>query len=78
MSQERGDGQSEHHFSIGPQQKMPSDFDQLVRLSCFKKELLIYFFEEIEHQTYAPIICEKILYCAMNNKSKSYIAEMTN
>ena len=49
---------------------MPSDFDKLLELSCFKKELLRFFFKEIEHVEYAPIIGEKILYCASENFSK--------
>ena len=76
--QERGDDKSERQFSIGSQQKMPSDFDKLLKLCCFKKELLRFFFEEIEHQQYAPIIDEKILCCAINNECKNYIAEMTH
>ena len=49
---------------------MPSDFNKLLKLSCFKKELLRFFFEEIEHPEYAPIIGENILYCAINNECK--------
>ena len=49
---------------------MPSDFGKLLKLSSFKKELLRFFFEEIEHPEYAPIIGEKILYCAINNECK--------
>ena len=69
--QERGDDQSERKFSIGSQQKMPSDLDKLLKLSRFKKELLIFFFEEIEHPEYAPIIGEKVLYCAINNECQN-------
>ena len=49
---------------------MTSDFDKLLKLSCFKKKLLRFFFEEIEHPEYAPIIPEKVLYCAINNECK--------
>ena len=49
---------------------MPSDFDKLLKLSCFKRELLRFFFEEIEHPEYAPVTGEKILYCAINSESK--------
>ena len=49
---------------------MPNDFDKLLKLSCFKKELLRFFFEKIEHPEYAPIISEKVWYCAINNESK--------
>ena len=49
---------------------MPSDFDKLLKLSCFKKELLSCFFEEIEHSEHALIIGEKVLYCTINNECK--------
>ena len=49
---------------------MPSNFDKLLELSCFKKELFTFFFEEIEHLEHAPIISEKVLYWAINNEYK--------
>ena len=52
---------SERQFSTGSQQKMLSDFDKLLKLSSFKKELLRFFFEEIEHLEYALTIGEKVL-----------------
>ena len=67
--QERGDDQSERQFSIESQQKMPSDFDKLLKLSCFKKEFK-FFFEEIENPKYAQITGGKVLYCAINNECK--------
>ena len=54
-------GLSERQFSTGSQQKMLSDFDKLLKLSSFKKELLRFFFEEIEHLEYALKIGEKVL-----------------
>ena len=36
--QVRDDDQSERQFFIGSQQKMPRDFDQYVKSSCFKRE----------------------------------------
>ena len=50
---------SERQFSTGSKQKMLSDFDKLLKLSSFKKELLRFFFEEIEHLEYALTIGEK-------------------
>ena len=46
--------------------------DDLLRLSCFKEELLRFFFKEIEDQIYAPIIGSKLLYIATNNKCKKF------
>ena len=59
--QEEGYDLSERQFSVGSQQKMLSDFDKLLKLSSFKKELLRFFFEEIEHLEYALKIGEKVL-----------------
>ena len=44
--------------------------DKLLKLPCFKKKLLRFFFEEIEHPEYAPTIGEKVLYRAINNECK--------
>ena len=44
--------------------------DKLLKLSCFKKKLLRFFFEEIERPEYAPTIGEKVLYRAINNECK--------
>ena len=52
---------SERQFSTGSQQKMLSDFDKLLKLSSIKKELLRFFFEEIEHLEYALTIGEEVL-----------------
>ena len=51
---------------------MSSDLDKLLKLFCFKKELLRFFFEEIEHPEYAPIIGETVLCCAINEFKKLY------
>ena len=42
----------------------------LLRLSCFKEELLRFFFKKIEDQTYAPTIGSKWLYIPINNRLK--------
>ena len=49
---------------------MSSGFDKLLKLSWFKKDLLKFFFEEIEHPKYAPVIGEKVLYSTINNECK--------
>ena len=65
---ERGNEESDSVFSIGPKPKMETDMDDLLRLSCFKEELLRFFFKEIEDQIYAPITDRKLLYIATDNK----------
>ena len=63
-------------FPLDHNKRCPSDFDKLLKLSSFRKELLRFFFEEIEHLEYAVIIGEKILYFAINKDAKNYIAKM--
>ena len=41
-----------------------------MKLSCFKRELLRLFFEEIKHPKYASVITKKVLYYAINSESK--------
>ena len=52
--QEEGYDLSKRQCSIVSPQKMASDFDKLLELSSFKKELLRFFSEEIEHLEHAP------------------------
>ena len=70
--QERGDDRSERQFSIGSQQKMPSDFDQLKKLSCFKKELLRFFYDETQQP------CENISHCTINIEYKKLYCKNDN
>ena len=69
---ERGEEGTWILFSIGPQQKIGSDIAELMSLSSFKKELLRFLFKEYEDQIYAPLIAEKILYCAIDNECKKF------
>ena len=45
----------------------------LLRLSCFKEELIRFFFKEIEDQMYAALIGSKLLYTATDNKCKKFL-----
>ena len=49
---ERGNEESDRVFSIGPKTKMEIDMHDLLRLSCFKEELLRFFFKEIDISRY--------------------------
>ena len=59
-------------FSIGPKTKMETDMHDLLRLPCFKEELLRFFFKKIEDQIYASIIGSKLLNIAIYNKYKKF------
>ena len=69
---ERGNEESDRAFSVGPKTKMETDMHDSLRLSCFKKEWLRFFFKEIEDQIYASIIGSKLLYIAIDNKCKKF------
>ena len=67
---ETGNEEYDRVFSIGPKTKMETDMHDLLRMSCFKDELLRFFFKEIEDQIYASITGSKLLYIAIENKCK--------
>ena len=59
-------------FSIGPKTKMETDMHDLLRLPCFKEELLRFISKKIEDQIYASIIGSKLLNIAIDNKYKNF------
>ena len=75
---ERGNEESNHVFSIGPKTKTETDIHDLLRLSCFKEELLRFFFKEIEDQIYASIIGSKLFYIAIDKNVKRFFVLTEN
>ena len=75
---ERGNEESNHVFSIGPKTKTETDIHDLIRLSCFKEELLRFFFKEIEDQIYASIIGSKLFYIAIDKNVKRFFVLTEN
>ena len=69
---ERGNEETDRVFSIGPKIKIERDMHDLLRLSCFKEELLRFFFKEIVDQRHASITGNKLLYIAIDNKCKTF------
>ena len=69
---ERGNEESDRAFSVGPKTKMETDMHDSLRLSCFKEELLRFFFKEIVDQRHASITGNKLLYIAIDNKCKKF------
>ena len=69
---ERGNEEFDRNFSTGPKTKMETDMHDLLRISCFKEDLLRFFFKEIEDQIYAPIIGSQLVYIATDNKCKNF------
>ena len=52
--------------------QMETDMHDLLRLSCFKEELLRFFFKEIEDHIYALLTDSELLYIATDNKCKKF------
>ena len=44
-----GDIETEHEFSIGPRLKIPSNFDELLKISSFKSSFLDFLMKEYEN-----------------------------
>ena len=49
---DRGDIEIEREFCIGRRLKIPSDFENLLKISSFKSSLLNYFMEEYKNLSY--------------------------
>ena len=67
----KGNKESDHVFSKTNKNGNRHAYD-LLRLSCFKEELLRFFFNEIEDQIYAPIIGSNLLCIAIDNKCRKF------
>ena len=67
---ERGDTESLRLFSIEAKTKIGKDVSSLLKLSSFKQELLRFLSKEFDDPVYAPVIGNKLFYCAIENKCK--------
>ena len=67
----KGNEESDHVFSKANKNGNRHAND-LLRLSCFKEELLRFFSKEIEDQIYAPIIGSNLLCIAIDNKCRKF------
>ena len=65
-----GNEETERNFIFGPRQKFPTDLDNLLQISEFKKEFLKFLMKEYEDPVYAHIIGDKIFYCSVDNICK--------
>ena len=63
----RGDENTIRIFSIGPKHKIEGNIKELRQLSNYKNELLPFLYNEYQDPSYAPLIDDKIFYCAINN-----------
>ena len=63
----RGDEDSIRIFSIGPKHKIEGNIKGLFQLSNYKNELLRFLYKDYQDHIYAPLIDNKLFYCAINN-----------
>ena len=73
---DRGDIETEREFCIGPRLKIPSNFNDLLKISSFKSSFVDFLMKEYEDIEYASVIGEKKFYCSTDNKcTKFYCVE---
>ena len=63
----RGDENTIRIFSIEPKHKIEGNIKELLQLFNYKNELLPFLYNEYQDPAYAPLIDDKIFYCAINN-----------
>ena len=72
----RGDIETEREFYIGSRLKIPSNLNDLLKISSFKSNFLDFLMKEYENIEYASVIGEKEFYCSIDNKcAKLYCVE---
>ena len=62
----KGDENTIRFFSIGPKHKIEGNIKELLQLSNYKNELLRFLYNEYQDPAYAPLIDDKIFYCAID------------
>ena len=65
---DRGDIETEHEFCIGLRLKIPSKFDELLKISSFKSSFVDFLMKEYENIEYASVVGEKEFYCSIDNE----------
>ena len=73
----RGDENTIRIFSIGPKHKIEGNIKELLQLSNYKNEPLRFLYNEYQDPAYAPLIDDKIFYCAINNLCMNFIVLIT-
>ena len=64
---DRGDIETEREYCIGPRLKIPSNFNELLKISSFKSSFLEFLMKEYENIEYACVMGEKVFYCSIDN-----------
>ena len=71
----RGDENTEKHFTFGPRQRIPSDFNELLKISSFQRQLLCFFYKEHEDPVYGAILSKNVFYCAIDSECKKFYSD---
>ena len=69
---DHGNEETQRNFTFGLRQKFPTDIENLLQISEFKKEFLKFLMKEYEDPVYAHIIGDKIFYCSVDNICKQF------
>ena len=71
-----GDNEFEREFCIGPRLKIPSNFNELLKIRSVKSSFLDFLMKIYENIEYASVIGDKEFYCSIDNKcTKFYCVE---
>ena len=71
----KGDENTEKHFTFGPHQCIPSDLNELLKISSFKHQLLHFLYKEYEDPVYCTIMGKKVFYCTTDNECRKFYSK---
>lgn len=68
----RGDENTEKRFTSGLRQRIPSDFNELLKTSFFKCQLLRSLCKEYGDPVYGFMLGKKVFCCTIDNQCKKF------
>ena len=63
------------HFTFGPLRRIQSDFNELLKISSFKRQLLRFLCKEYRDRASDAFLGKKVFYCAIDNACKKFYSE---
>ena len=73
---DRGDIETEREFYIGPRLKIPSNFNELLKISSFKSSFLDFLIKEYDNIQYASATGEKDFCCSVDKKCTKFYSSI--
>ena len=71
----KGRENTDKHFTFGPRQRVPYDFNELLKISSFKRQLLRFLNKDYEDPVYGVILGKKVFYCDIDNEYRTFHSE---